>query len=90
MVLNPLWVRLDQQVHQEYGVERLYLVSGAAISRSADFWVRTKGKLAKPWCRTRSCPARVTFNPVAKADRKSVVSHACTSYIHLHDDTCHT
>jgi len=27
-VLNPLWVQLDQQVHQEYGVERLYLVSG--------------------------------------------------------------
>src|SRR5229473_7555630 len=27
-VLNPLWVRLDQQVHEEYGVERLYLVSG--------------------------------------------------------------
>jgi uncharacterized membrane protein len=27
-VVNPLWVRLDQQVHQEYGVERLYLVSG--------------------------------------------------------------
>jgi uncharacterized membrane protein len=27
-VLNPLWVRLDQEVHQEYGVERLYLVSG--------------------------------------------------------------
>jgi uncharacterized membrane protein len=26
-VLNPLWVRLDQQVHEEYGVERLYLVS---------------------------------------------------------------
>jgi uncharacterized membrane protein len=27
-VLNPVWVRLDQEVHQEYGVERLYLVSG--------------------------------------------------------------
>jgi uncharacterized membrane protein len=26
-VLNPLWVRLDQQVDGEYGVERLYLVS---------------------------------------------------------------
>src|SRR4029077_544564 len=26
-VLNPLWVRLDQEVHEEYGVERLYLVS---------------------------------------------------------------
>ena len=24
---NPLWVRLDQVVHQEFGVERLYLVS---------------------------------------------------------------
>jgi uncharacterized membrane protein len=26
-VLNPLWVRLDQQVDDAYGVERLYLVS---------------------------------------------------------------
>jgi uncharacterized membrane protein len=26
-VLNPLWVRLDQQIDDEYGVERLYLVS---------------------------------------------------------------
>src|SRR6201991_4887158 len=26
-VLNPLWVRLDQQVHAEFGIERLYLVS---------------------------------------------------------------
>src|SRR5215831_18715722 len=35
-VLNPLWVRLDQQVLEEYGVERLYLVSGGrhvAIAR---------------------------------------------------------
>src|ERR1700743_2784768 len=26
-VLNPLWVRLDQEVHEEFGIERLYLVS---------------------------------------------------------------
>jgi uncharacterized membrane protein len=26
-VLNPLWVRLDKVVHEEYGVERLFLVS---------------------------------------------------------------
>src|SRR5665647_1947344 len=26
-VLNPLWVRLDQVAHEEYGIERLYLVS---------------------------------------------------------------
>ena len=26
-VLNPLWVRLDQISHAEYGIEKLYLVS---------------------------------------------------------------
>jgi uncharacterized membrane protein len=31
--LNPLWVHLDQKVHEEYGIERLYLVSrGRRIS----------------------------------------------------------
>jgi uncharacterized membrane protein len=25
--LNPLWTRLDQQVHTEYGIERLFLVT---------------------------------------------------------------
>lgn len=26
-VLNPLWVRLDKIAHEEYGIERLFLVS---------------------------------------------------------------
>jgi uncharacterized membrane protein len=26
-VLNPLWVRLEQESHPEYGIEKLYLVS---------------------------------------------------------------
>src|ERR1700712_4456503 len=26
-VLNPLWVRLDQKSHAEFGIEKLYLVS---------------------------------------------------------------
>jgi uncharacterized membrane protein len=26
-VLNPLWVQLDQKIHTEYGVEKLYLLS---------------------------------------------------------------
>src|ERR1700716_1528589 len=26
-VLNPLWVQLDQKTHDEYGVEKLYLLS---------------------------------------------------------------
>ena len=25
--LNPLWVRLDRDVHEEFGIERLFLVS---------------------------------------------------------------
>jgi uncharacterized membrane protein len=25
--LNPVWVRLDRQTHEEYGIERLFLVS---------------------------------------------------------------
>src|SRR3979490_1473277 len=32
-VLNPLWVQLDQKIHAEFGIERLYLVSrGRRIS----------------------------------------------------------
>jgi uncharacterized membrane protein len=27
-VLNPLWVTLDKVTHEEYGIERLFLVSG--------------------------------------------------------------
>jgi uncharacterized membrane protein len=27
-VLNPLWVKLDKITHEEYGIERLFLVSG--------------------------------------------------------------
>ena len=26
--LNPLWVKLDREVHEEFGIERLFLVSG--------------------------------------------------------------
>jgi len=26
-VLNPLWVQLDQKIHAEFGIEKLYLVS---------------------------------------------------------------
>ena len=26
--LNPVWVRLDRIVHEEFGIERLFLVSG--------------------------------------------------------------
>jgi len=36
-VFNPLWVRLDQTVHQEYGIERLCLVSRGRSLAIAQF-----------------------------------------------------
>jgi uncharacterized membrane protein len=36
-VLNPLWVRLDQIVHAEFGIERLYLVSRGRRVSVANF-----------------------------------------------------
>jgi uncharacterized membrane protein len=35
--LNPLWVRLDQVVHEEFGVERLFLVSRGKQLAIANF-----------------------------------------------------
>jgi uncharacterized membrane protein len=34
---NPLWVRLDQVVHQEFGIEKLYLLSGGRRIGIASF-----------------------------------------------------
>ena len=65
-VLNPLWVRLDQQVHQEYGVERLYLVSGGrhvAIGRFLG--PDEKASFAKALSAALAAARRgVTFNPL--------------------------
>jgi uncharacterized membrane protein len=36
-VLNPLWVRLDQVTHEEYGIENLYLVSRGRSLAVASF-----------------------------------------------------
>ncbi len=35
--LNPLWVRLDKTVHEEYGIERLFLVSRSKQLTVASF-----------------------------------------------------
>lgn len=34
---NPLWVRLDQVTHEEFGIENLYLVSGSRSVAVAGF-----------------------------------------------------
>ncbi len=36
-VLNPLWVKLDQVVHEEFGIERLFLVSRGKQLAIANF-----------------------------------------------------
>src|ERR1700720_1873279 len=47
-VLNPLWVRLDQKVHAEFGIERLYLVSrGRRVSVGSFLGADEKASFAK-------------------------------------------
>jgi uncharacterized membrane protein len=47
-VLNPLWVRLDQKSHEEYGIERLYLVSrGRLVSVGSFLGPHEKASFAK-------------------------------------------
>src|SRR6266481_10087545 len=65
-VLNPLWVRLDQQVHQEYGVERLYLVSrGRHVSIGRFLGPEEKASFAKALNAALVAARRgVSYNPV--------------------------
>jgi uncharacterized membrane protein len=65
-VLNPLWVRLDQQVHEEYGVERLYLVSrGRHVSIGRFLGPGEKASFAKALDAALAAARRgVSYNPV--------------------------
>src|SRR6516162_423597 len=66
-VLNPLWVRLDQEVHEEYGVERLYLVSkGRHVSIGRFLAPDEKASFAKALNAALAAARRgVTYNPLA-------------------------
>ena len=47
-VLNPLWVRLDQISHEEYGIEKLYLVSkGRRVAIASFLGPEEKASFAK-------------------------------------------
>src|SRR6478736_2643716 len=47
-VLNPLWVQLDQKTHEEFGIERLYLVSkGRRVSIASFLGPDEKESFAK-------------------------------------------
>jgi uncharacterized membrane protein len=66
-VLNPLWVQLDQIAHEEFGIERLYLVSrGRRVSIGSFLGPEEKASFANA-LRTGLAAARrgVTYNPVS-------------------------
>src|SRR6516165_4508759 len=67
-VLNPLWVRLDQIAHEEFGIERLYLVSrGRRLSIGSFLGPEEKASFAKALMTALQTSRRgPTYNPVAQ------------------------
>jgi len=65
-VLNPLWVRLDQKTHAEFGIERLYLVSrGRRVSIGSFLGPDEKASFAKALMAALQAAKRgPTYNPV--------------------------
>jgi len=65
-VLNPLWVRLDQKTHAEFGIERLYLVSsGRRVSIGSFLGPDEKASFAKALLAALQAAKRgITYNPV--------------------------
>jgi uncharacterized membrane protein len=65
-VLNPLWVRLDQISHAEYGIEKLYLVSrGRHLSIGSFLGPDEKASFAKALTAALQAAKRgPSYNPV--------------------------
>src|SRR3954464_11538789 len=66
-VLNPLWVRLDQKTHAEFGIEKLYLVSrGRRVSVASFLGAEEKASFAKALTAGLQAAKRgPTYNPIA-------------------------
>jgi uncharacterized membrane protein len=66
-VLNPLWVQLDQKIHAEFGIEKLYLVSrGRRISVASFLGADEKASFAKALTAALQAAKRgPTYNPVS-------------------------
>jgi uncharacterized membrane protein len=65
-VLNPVWVQLDQKVHAEFGIERLYLVSrGRRVSIASFLGADEKASFAKALTAALQAAKRgPTYNPI--------------------------
>ena len=66
-VLNPLWVRVDQIAHEEFGIEKLYLVSkGRRVSIGGFLGPDEKASFAKALLAALQAAKRgPTYNPIA-------------------------
>ena len=66
-VLNPLWVRLDQKTHAEFGIEKLYLVSkGRRVTVASFLGPDEKASFAKALTVALQAARRgPTCNPVS-------------------------
>jgi uncharacterized membrane protein len=66
IVLNPVWVQLDQVSHEEYGIERLYLASrGRRIAVGSFLGPDEKASFAKALTAALAAARRgPTYNPV--------------------------
>ena len=66
-VLNPLWVQLDQKIHAEFGIEKLYLVSkGRRVSIASFLGPDEKASFAKALLAALQAAKRgPTLNPVS-------------------------
>ena len=65
-VLNPLWVQLDQEIHDEYGIEKLYLRSrGRRLAIGSFLGPGEKASFAKALNAALQAARRgPTYNPV--------------------------
>jgi uncharacterized membrane protein len=67
-VLNPLWVQLDQKIHAEFGIEKLYLRSrGRRISVASFLGADEKASFAKALAAALQAARRgPTYNPISR------------------------
>ena len=65
-VLNPLWVQLDQKIHAEYGIEKLYLLSkGRRVAIASFLGPDEKASFAKALTEALQAAKRgPTYNPI--------------------------
>ena len=66
-VLNPLWVQLDQKIHAEYGIEKLYLLSkGRRVAIASFLGPDEKASFAKALTAALQAARRgPTHNPIS-------------------------